>query len=83
VAGVKLIENKFRSVLAAQGLSPIDAVGKLFDPALHEAIMRAQGEEGIVVREMRRGYKLNEKVLRPSQVVVGNGEIVSPEGNKT
>jgi molecular chaperone GrpE len=83
VAGVKLIENKFRSVLATQGLTPIDAVGKSFDPTLHEAVMHAQGEEGIVVQEMRRGYKLNDKVLRPSQVVVGNGEINPDEENKT
>jgi len=79
VAGVKLIDNKFRSILASQGLSPIDAVGKPFDPAFHEAVMRAQGEDGIVVQEMRRGYMLNDKVLRPSQVVVGNGEKDEPE----
>lgn len=83
VAGVKLIENKFRAILSTQGLTPIDAVGKPFDPALHEAVMRAPGEDGIVVQEMRRGYKLNDRVLRPSQVVVGNGEIVSNDGNKT
>ena len=83
VAGVKLIENKFRSILSAQGLIPIDAVGKPFDPALHEAVMRGKGEEGIVVQEMRRGYKLNDRVLRPSQVVVGNGETDPHEENKT
>lgn len=83
VAGVKLIENKFRSILFAQGLIPIDAVGKPFDPSLHEAVMRGKGEEGIVVQEMRRGYKLNDRVLRPSQVVVGNGETDPLEANKT
>jgi molecular chaperone GrpE len=83
VAGVKLIENKFRSILSAQGLIPIDAVGKPFDPSLHEAVMRGKGEEGIVVQEMRRGYKLNDRVLRPSQVVVGNGETDPLEENKT
>jgi len=83
VAGVKLIENKFRSILSAQGLTQIDAVGKPFDPSLHEAVMHAQGEEGIVVQEMRRGYKLNDRVLRPSQVVVGNGETAPHDENKT
>lgn len=82
-AGMKLIENKFRSVLAAQGLSPIDALGKLFDPTLHEAVMRGQGDEDIIVKEIRRGYMLNDKVIRPSQVVVGNGEVTPSEENKT
>lgn len=83
LAGVKLIESKFRSILTLQGLTPIDAVGKPFDPALHEAVMHAQGEEGVVVQEIRRGYKLFDKVLRPSQVVVGNGKTDKQERNKT
>lgn len=72
--GIKLIESKFRSMLASQGLTPIESSGKPFDPALHEAVLHGQGEEGIVVKELRRGYKLQDKVLRPSQVIVGNGE---------
>jgi molecular chaperone GrpE len=83
LAGVKLIESKFRSVLSLQGLIPIEAVGKPFDPALHEAIMHGQGEEGIVVQEIRRGYRLNDKVLRPSQVIVGNGVTDQREGKRT
>ncbi len=74
VAGVKLIENKLRSVLDAQGLKQIEALDQPFDPALHEGVMHSKGPEGIVVQELRKGYKLAEKVLRPSQVVVGNGE---------
>ena len=79
VAGVKLIESKLRSILESQGLSAIEAVGKAFDPALHEAVMHGRGPEGVVVNELRRGYKLYDRVLRPSQVAVGNGEIDEPE----
>jgi len=83
IAGMKLVETKYRSILSAQGLTPIDALGKPFDPALHEAMMHGEGEEGMVVNEIRRGYKLNDKVLRPSLVVVGNGKTSQLEENKT
>ncbi|OGN89756.1 MAG: nucleotide exchange factor GrpE [Chloroflexi bacterium RBG_13_46_9] len=79
VEGMRLIESKFRSILTALGLTQIEAVGKPFDPALHEAVMHVQGEEGIVVNELRHGYRLHDKVLRPSQVMVGNGETETPK----
>ncbi len=74
VDGVKLIERKFLAGLEKQGVSVIKAVGERFDPRLHEAIREDAGEEGIIIGEMQRGYKLNDRVLRPSRVVVGNGE---------
>ena len=74
VDGVKLIERKFLAGLEKQGVSVIKAVGERFDPRLHEALREDAGEEGIIIGEMQRGYKLNDRVLRPSRVVVGNGE---------
>jgi molecular chaperone GrpE len=74
VEGIRLIERKLRGILEAQGLSPIEAVGQPFDPTLHEAAMQGKGEEGIVVGELRKGYKFRDRVIRPSKVVVGNGE---------
>lgn len=74
VAGIKLIEKKLRGILEAQGVTTIEALGKPFDPNLHEACMRTPGEEGIVIQELSKGYKLYDKVIRASQVVVGNGE---------
>ncbi len=73
-AGIRLIESKLRDTLKTQGLSQIEAVGQPFDPSLHEAVMRGQGEEGVVVQELRRGYRIHDRVIRPSQVVVGSGE---------
>jgi molecular chaperone GrpE len=76
VEGVKLIEQKLISTLKAQGLSSIEAQGKPFDPKLHEAVMCCPGEENIVANEIIKGYKLHDKLLRPTAVAVGGGEDV-------
>ena len=74
VDGIRLIERKLRESLMAQGLTPIAAEGEPFDPNLHEAATRSKGREGIVVRELRKGYKLHDRVLRAAVVAVGSGE---------
>jgi molecular chaperone GrpE len=79
VHGVRLVERKLRTTLEAQGLSPIKAEGEDFDPNLHEAVMHVKGEDGKVVRELQKGYRLHDKILRPSKVAVGNGEPVIEE----
>jgi molecular chaperone GrpE len=71
--GVKLIYNKFKAILEAQGLTKIEAEGEPFDPRLHEAVMQQEGEEGMVVEEIQKGYKFKGKVIRPSLVIVGKG----------
>jgi len=74
VDGIRLIDRKLRASLESQGLSQIEALGEPFDPNLHEAAMHAKGKEGIVVEELQKGYKLHDRVIRPTMVVVGNGE---------
>jgi molecular chaperone GrpE len=74
VEGIRLIERKFRTSLEAQGLSQIEALGKPFDPNLHEAVRQGKGKDGIVVEEAQKGYRLHDRVIRPAKVVVGNGE---------
>jgi len=74
VDGIRLIERKLLASLEAQGLSSIKAIGEPFDPNLHEAAMHGRGKEGMVVEELQKGYKLHDRILRPSKVVVGNGE---------
>lgn len=71
--GVKLIYNKLKAILEAQGLTEIEAEGQAFDPHLHEAVMQQEGREGMVVQELQRGYKFRDKVIRPSLVTVGKG----------
>ena len=82
VDGIKLIEHKLRAGLEVQGLSPVEALGKPFDPHLHEAIRQDKGKEGIVIEEVQKGYKFHDRVIRPSKVVVGNGEEVEVEEEK-
>ncbi len=72
--GIKLIYNKFKATLEAQGLTEIEAKGEPFDPHFHEAVMGQEGEEGIVIDEIQKGYKFKDKVIRPSMVVVGKGK---------
>jgi molecular chaperone GrpE len=74
VDGIKLIWSKLRTALEAQGLSEIRAVGEPFDPHLHEAVRQDRGTEGVVIEEVQRGYKFRDKIIRPTKVVVGNGE---------
>ena len=73
VDGFRLIERKFRTTLETQGLSSIKALGEPFDPRFHEAAMQSDGEEGIVVGELEKGYQFNGRIIRTSKVVVGNG----------
>lgn len=75
VEGVRLVERKLRSVLEAEGVTPIEAVGQPFDPNLHEAVVHEETTEypdNHVIDELQRGYRLHDRVLRPSLVRVAN-----------
>lgn len=77
--GVELTVRQLVDVLQKHGLAPIEALGLAFNPEVHEAVMQvesAEHEEGTVVTEVRRGYKLGDKVIRPSLVQVSK----RPEG---
>ena len=74
VEGVKLVERKFKTVLEGQGVKPILSLGMAFDPKIHEALRQDKGAEGMVIGELQKGYMLNDKLLRPARVVVGNGK---------
>ncbi len=74
IDGMKLIGRKLSATLESTGLSPVEAIGKPFDPRFHEAIAQGPGEEGLVIQELQKGYKFRDKVIRPSRVVVGNGD---------
>ena len=75
-SGMSMVLKQLTDFLADNGLQPIDAVGQKFDPNLHEAIAHEASEEvpeGTVIRQTRRGYKLKDRLLRPSSVVVSRG----------
>jgi molecular chaperone GrpE len=72
-SGIAMIQQQLKSALAETGLEEIDATGKLFDPTLHEAVSQqetADVPEGHVVQQLRKGYKLRERLLRPATVIV-------------
>jgi molecular chaperone GrpE len=72
-AGISMIFQQLKGVLAEAGLEEVDAVGKPFDPNLHEALAQKEtpdAPEGQVVEQHRKGYKLRERLLRPASVVV-------------
>ena len=74
--GFKLIPQKLQTILESEGVATIEAIGQDFDPNLHEAVIyepAGDGQEGKVVGELQRGYKLRDRVLRPTMVKVGQG----------
>lgn len=76
--GIAAIDRKLRLVLDSEGIGSIDASpGRPFDPREHEAIANVPGTgrpEGEIVEEVRRGYRLRDRVLRPALVAVAGGE---------
>ncbi len=73
VDGIRHIYRKLQATLEAQGISVIEAEGKEFDPNLHEAVMSVEGEEGKIIEETQKGYRLRNRVIRPTRVKVGKG----------
>lgn len=77
-SGMSLVSKQLSDFLSDNGLQPIDAVGKKFDPNLHEAIAHEPSDsvpEETVIRQTRRGYKFKDRLLRPSSVVVSSGPV--------
>jgi molecular chaperone GrpE len=74
--GMSMVLKQLTDFLADNGLQPIDAEGQKFDPNLHEAIGHEPNDqvpEGTIIRQIRRGYRLKDRLLRPSSVVVSSG----------
>jgi len=75
IEGVKLVDRKLRSLLEAEGVTAIEALGQPFDPNLHEAVAHeptADHPDNEVIGEVQRGYRLHDRVIRPSLVRVAN-----------
>jgi molecular chaperone GrpE len=71
--GIVAIDRKLRQLLESEGLTPIEAEGRPFDPHQHEAVVReetAAVAEGTVTAELQRGYRIRDRVLRPAMVAV-------------
>jgi molecular chaperone GrpE len=71
--GVNMILNQLKATLAEAGIEEINALGQVFDPALHEAVSQQESRdvpEGHVLQQLRKGYKLRDRLLRPASVIV-------------
>lgn len=73
VDGIALIKRKLQAILEQEGVTTIKAEGEQFDPRVHEAIIQEESdehEEGEIIAELQKGYKLHDKILRPALVKV-------------
>ncbi|MBY8912907.1 nucleotide exchange factor GrpE [Bacillus sp. YC2] len=71
--GMEMVRRQLMEALKKEGVEAIEAVGQEFDPNLHQAVMQVEDENfgsNIVVEEMQKGYKLKDRVIRPSMVKV-------------
>lgn len=76
VQGMEMVRRQLGDFLAQHGVETIEADGKPFDPNLHEAVSQEASDavaEGCVIRQIRKGYRLKERLLRASLVVVSSG----------
>ena len=74
--GMSMVQKQLQDFLRDSGVEAIEAVGAEFDPNLHEALGQEASDEipeGIVTRQLRRGYKLKDRLLRASAVMVSKG----------
>ena len=76
LSGMDMVAKQLSDFLTASGIEPVNAEGRPFDPNLHEAVAQeesAEFAEGVIIRQLRRGYKLRDRLLRPATVVVSKG----------
>lgn len=74
--GMAMVKKQLEDFLGDSGLVIIDAEGSIFDPNLHEAVGQETSgnvEEGTVLRQLRKGYKLRDRLVRPATVIVSKG----------
>jgi len=74
--GIELIHKQLCDILSRNGVTTIESVGQLFDPRVHEALMSVNDAElpdSVIAEEIQKGYKLHDKVIRPSKVKVNKG----------
>jgi len=82
IEGVKMIFKQIYTILQKEGVNRIDAVGEKFDPNLHEAVAHIPSDEfpeNTIIEELQKGYILQDRVIRPSMVVVSKGSLKDNE----
>lgn len=74
--GLALIKKQLEDAMKKHGVEGIEALGKPYDPHVHEAILQKEddGQEGMIIEEMQKGYTLHGRVIRPSMVIVSKNK---------
>ncbi len=81
IEGIVLLDRKLRQLLESEGVTPIEVLGRPFDPREHEAVANVPGTgrpDGEVVAELQRGYRIRDRVLRPAMVAVATNDAAAP-----
>ena len=76
VSGIEMVKRQLEDVLHQFGVEPVEATGLPFDPNLHEAVAQEPSQEvaeGAVVRQLRKGYRMKDRLVRAALVVVSGG----------
>lgn len=77
IDGIALIHRKMQAIFEQEGMTAIETEGQSFDPRLHEAVSYEESEEyddGQIIAEVQKGYKLHDRILRPALVRVAKGK---------
>lgn len=77
LVGLEMVAKQFQEFLTSSGVETVDAEGQTFDPNLHEAVGHEASDtvpEGNVIRQLRKGYKLRDRLVRPANVFVSKGK---------
>ncbi|HEX7431520.1 MAG TPA: nucleotide exchange factor GrpE [Candidatus Limnocylindrales bacterium] len=86
IEGIVLLDRKLRQLLESEGVTPIEVMGRPFDPREHEAIASVPAPgipDGVVVAEIQRGYRIRDRVLRPAMVAIAGGGAEAPGDGST
>ena len=79
--GVAMIQSQLKNFISEAGVEEVDALGQAFDPAVHEAVSQQESTkvpEGHVLLQLRKGYKTNDRLLRPATVIVAKKPEAKP-----
>ena len=73
--GVEMMFKRLNKFLEDEGIKPVDALDKKFDPNVHDVIKKIDNEkeEGTIIEEVQKGYSINNNLLRPAKVIISNG----------
>ena len=76
IDGISMVATKLKKILSSYEVEPFESKGNIFNPEFHEAIMsqKSKETENTIIEEFEKGYKINDKIIRHSKVIVSKGK---------